>query len=449
MRRVCVTVGLLLVLGGGLVVAQGRGVAQRVAPRSTRLALVGGTLIDGTAAEPLKNSVVLVNGERIERVGTVADLRVPVGYQVVSTEGMTVIPGLWDMHVHLLYAGHTNLQYWHNTYTSRFEREIMPANAAQLLRAGVTSVRDLGAPPDAVFAVKRRTASGEVPGPTIYAAGPQITHEPPEWARFYRWGVAGAADAAAKARRLLEAGADVLKITDAEGMTVDEIRAVTSEAHAKGKLVAAHGRTTAEIKIGLEGGVDEFEHIGVGNTGEEYPADVLALLQARSAAGRAVYWTPTVGLPLSGDALRANAESLDDPANYRGLPPLIASDVKQSLAMFRPQPSPVGVITRKVAQLRSAGVRLLVGTDAGLAGNFHGQALWQELDAWVRVLGVDPLTVLRSATSGSAAALGVTDSGTVAAGKVADIVAVRGDLLRQIALVRSPALVVHRGQLVK
>ena len=62
----------------------------------------------------------------------------------------------------------------------------------------------------------------------------------------------------AKAKRLLDAGADVLKITDAEGMTVDEIRAVTAEAHARGKLVAAHGRTVAEIKIGLEGGVDAW-----------------------------------------------------------------------------------------------------------------------------------------------------------------------------------------------
>ena len=448
MNRTWTAVVVAVVLAGGAALAQGRNAAPRV-PSVTKFALVGGTLIDGTTNAPIRNSVVLVNGERIEKVGTVADVPVPAGYQTVSTEGMTVIPGLWDMHVHLLYAGHTNLQYWHNTYTSRFEREIMPANTGQLVRAGVTSVRDLGAPPDSVFAVKQRTASREVLGPTIYAAGPQITHEPPEWARFYRWGVTGPADATAKAKRLLDAGADVLKITDAEGMTVDEIRAVTAEAHARGKLVAAHGRTVAEIKIGLEGGVDEFEHIGVGNTGEEYPADVIAALQARVASGRPLYWTPTVGLPLSGDAMRANPESLDDPANYRGLPPLIANDVKQSLAMFRPQPAPVAVITRKVAQLKAAGVRLLVGTDAGLAGNFHGQALWQELDAWVRVLGVDALTALRAATSGSASAMGVTDTGTVVAGKVADIVAVRGDLLRQIDLVRSPAIVVHRGRIVQ
>src|SRR5688500_9899691 len=113
---------------------------------------------------------------------------------------MTVLPGLWDMHVHLLYAGHTNFQYWHTTYTSRFERDIMPAMAEQTLRAGVTTVRDMGAPPESIFAVKRRLVSGEIPGPTLHAAGPQLTHQPPEWGRFYRWSVSGAGDARAKAR---------------------------------------------------------------------------------------------------------------------------------------------------------------------------------------------------------------------------------------------------------
>ena len=199
MNRTWTAVVVALVLAGAVTLAQGRSGVPRV-PGAGKFALVGGTLIDGTTNAPIRNSVVLVNGERIEKVGTVADVPVPAGYQTVSTEGMTVIPGLWDMHVHLLYAGHTNLQYWHNTYTSRFEREIMPANTGQLVRAGVTSVRDLGAPPDSVFAVKQRTASREVLGPTIYAAGPQITHEPPEWARFYRWGVAGPADATASRR---------------------------------------------------------------------------------------------------------------------------------------------------------------------------------------------------------------------------------------------------------
>src|SRR5262245_18884995 len=72
------------------------------------IALVGGTLIDGTSASPLRNSVVLIRGDRIERVGTSAAVPVPADYERLSTEGMTVPPGLWDLHVHLIYSGHPN-----------------------------------------------------------------------------------------------------------------------------------------------------------------------------------------------------------------------------------------------------------------------------------------------------------------------------------------------------
>ena len=332
---------------------------------------------------------------------------------------MTVLPGLWDMHVHTLYAGHPNIQYWHRTYTPRFAADIMPAAAVQLLMAGVTSARDMGAPPDAIFGVAARIARGEIPGPTLYPAGPQLTHEPPDWALFYRRGVSGPADAGSKARQLLDAGAKLLKITDAESMTVDEIRAIVREARLRGAKVAAHGRTEAEIRIGLDGGVDEFEHIGVGDTGSEYSPALIEAIRARVAAGPPLFWTPTVGLPLNADALRDNPESLDDPAAYRGLPESIAADVRKALAAFRPQgaPTTAAIIRRKVAQLREAGVTLLVGTDAGLAGAPHGASMAQELEAWVSVLGIDAATVIRTATATAAAAVGAAESGAVTAGK--------------------------------
>jgi len=92
-------------------------------------ALVGGTLINGLGSTPLRNSVVLVDGDLIERVGTVDTLEVPDGYEVISTEGMSVMPGLWDMHVHLDINGHSDYGHWHPTYRDRFEKEIMPASA--------------------------------------------------------------------------------------------------------------------------------------------------------------------------------------------------------------------------------------------------------------------------------------------------------------------------------
>jgi len=91
-------------------------------PTQTKpLALVGGTLIDGTGGL-IRNSVVLVRNDRIERVGTVDSVPVPTGYEQVSTEGMTVLPGLWDPHVHLIYNGHPNIGDWFKNYASQFDR---------------------------------------------------------------------------------------------------------------------------------------------------------------------------------------------------------------------------------------------------------------------------------------------------------------------------------------
>ena len=112
--------------------------------RASGIALVGGTLIDGTGAPPLRDSVVLVRGDRIERVGTVATLPVPAGYESISTEGMSVLPGLWDLHVHLIYNGHPTPGAWFK-HDAEFESTTVPGSARQMLMAGVTSVRDLAA----------------------------------------------------------------------------------------------------------------------------------------------------------------------------------------------------------------------------------------------------------------------------------------------------------------
>src|SRR5688572_21776308 len=96
-------------------------------------ALVGGTMIDGFGGAPVRNSVILIEGQRIRAIGTVGTVAVPAGAEVISTEGMTVMPGLWDMHVHLMINGHSDYPHWDRTYPSLFESVIMPASARQLL----------------------------------------------------------------------------------------------------------------------------------------------------------------------------------------------------------------------------------------------------------------------------------------------------------------------------
>lgn len=107
-------------------------------------ALVGGTLIDGYGSTPIQNSVIIIEGKKIKAVGTVETLDVPDGAQVISTEGMSVLPGLWDMHVHTMINGHADYSYWDKVYPPLLEDVIMPSSAEQLLLAGVTSARGSG-----------------------------------------------------------------------------------------------------------------------------------------------------------------------------------------------------------------------------------------------------------------------------------------------------------------
>ncbi|HSE36293.1 MAG TPA: Xaa-Pro dipeptidase, partial [Blastocatellia bacterium] len=135
------------------------------AQQQTVKALVGGTLIDGFGGRPIRNSVIIIEGERIKAVGQVGSLSIPIGAEVISTEGMSVLPGLWDMHVHLMINGHSDYAHWDKTYPPLQESVIMPASAKQLLLAGVTSARDLGGPLKESISIRDRINTGKLPGP--------------------------------------------------------------------------------------------------------------------------------------------------------------------------------------------------------------------------------------------------------------------------------------------
>ncbi len=427
------------------------------AQQPQRLALVGGTLIDGTGGPLVHNSVILIDGARITAVGTTASLQVPSGYQVISTEGMSVLPGLWDMHVHTMINGHGDYAHWDSTYTNSksgvLGNVIMPASAKQLLLAGITSARDLGAPLDESLALRQAINSGRIPGPTMYVSGPFIQHAPYPNTERFRWGVNGPEDARAKVRRLADAGVDVIKLIDQDEMTMDEVRAVVDEAHRRRLPVVAHAHRPEEIRRGLAAGVDDFEHTGL-NTAPEYPTDIVALLRERTARGAAgpLFWTPTIEGLFNYEYIRENPEHIDDPAWREGLPDAIVQDIRNSiahperLAYFQATPSRRPTLERKFNQLRESGVTLLVGTDAGIPMKFHSQATWHELDAWVNRLGVDPMFAIRAATYWPSVAMKVErDVGTVTEGKYADVIAVRGDVLRYIDLLARPDIVVKHG----
>ena len=411
--------------------------------------LVGGRLIDGYGGPPLDDSVVLIEGERITAVGRLPEVEIPRGAEVISTEGMSVLPGLWDMHVHLTIVGHSDYEHWDKTYPPRFRDTIMPAAAKQLLLAGVTSARDLGAPLEDIIFIRKAIESGDIAGPTLYVSGPFIQHEPYPGTEHQRWGVSGPEDARAKVRKLAEAGVDVIKLIDQDQMTIEEVHAVVDEAHRQSLPVVAHAHRPEEIRRGIAAGVDGFEHTGLG-TMPEYPEDVFALMAGRA---NTLFWTPTVTPLLLYEYTRdENPERLDDPRWREGLPDHITEDIRASLDFvpeldyFRLIPLRHPTLARKFQQLRESGVVLLIGTDSGVPLTFHSDSTWRELDYWVRVFGVPPMDAIRAATYWPAVHLKVDrDVGTVAEGKFADIIAVRGDVLTYIDRLQDVGMVIRHG----
>ncbi|NNF52671.1 MAG: amidohydrolase family protein [Gammaproteobacteria bacterium] len=422
-------------------------------------ALVGGRLIDGLLGSPTANSVILVDGDTITAVGSTDTLPVPEGYEVISTEGMSVLPGLWDMHVHLMITGHSDYAYWDKAYLNKLADEIMPASAEQLLLAGVTTARDLGAPLTESILIRSKIGSGEIPGPRLFVSGPFIQHKPYPGTEAFRWGVKGASDARGKVRKLAEAGVDVIKMVDQDEMTFAEAEAVVDEAHKRGLPVVGHSHRPEEIRRGLAIGVDNFEHTGLA-AAPEYPEDVMTLLKERTATGRVrggpLYWTPTVEGLWNYDSVIANPEHLDNDCWHRGLKPETIEDIKASIAepknllYFDLTPKRKPTLIRKIHQLREAGVVLLIGTDSGIPMKFHCQSTWNELEVWVNVMHIPPMEAIRAATYWPAKMMKVADKwGTVTPGKYADIIAVRGDVLKHINLLQNVDFVMKGGVVYK
>jgi imidazolonepropionase-like amidohydrolase len=417
-------------------------------------ALVGGTLIDGYGGKPLQNSVIIIEGERIKAIGTVGSMEIPKNAEVISTEGMSVLPGLWDMHVHLMINGHSDYTHWDKTYLKLAKDVIMPSSAHQLLLAGVTSARDLGAPLEASISVRDRINKGEIPGPTMYMSGPFIQHEPYPGTAEFRWGVKGEADARARVQRLAKAGVNCIKLIDQDEMTEAEYLAVVDEAHKNKLKVVAHAHRPDEIRRGLKAGVDCFEHTGLA-AAPEYPADIIAMIKERTAKMSLgpLFWTPTVEGLFNYEYVRDNPEYLDNTSWHLGLPDSIIADIKQSikypgrLSYFGLNPLRKPTLETKINQLKNAGVVLLIGTDSGIPMKFHSQSTWNELDVWVNKFGFDPMYAIRAATYWPAVAMGVEkDFGTISEGKYADIIAVKGDVLRHMALLQRVDIVVKKGR---
>ena len=417
-------------------------------------ALVGGTLIDGYGATPIKNSVIIIEGEKIVTVGTVDTVSIPSDAEVISTEGMSVLPGLWDMHVHTMINGHADYAYWDKTYPPLLEDVIMPASAEQLLMAGVTSARDLGGPLKESISVRDRINNGEIPGATLYVSGPFIQKKPYPGTEDFRWGINGVEDAKKKIQKLAKAGVDCIKLIDQDQMTTEEVNAVISEAHKHNLKVVAHGHRPQEIIMGLKAGADCFEHTGL-SSAPRYPDDVMDAIKSRTAQMNLgpLFWCPTVEGLYNYEYVRDGGEHLDNDSWHRGLNDTIVADIRRSfehkdrLPYFQLTPARKPTLETKINQLIDAGVVLMIGTDSGIPMKFHSQSTWNELDVWVNEFDIDPMYAIRGATYWPSLWMGVEDEvGTVTEGKYADIIAVKGDVLKHISLLQDVDIIIKHGK---
>ncbi|HEU0224932.1 MAG TPA: amidohydrolase family protein [Steroidobacteraceae bacterium] len=418
--------------------------------------LSGGTVIDGYGGPPIANGVVVIEGERILAVGGRGQVLVPEGAQVISTEGMTVLPGLWDLQVRTMRLGHGDAGRWNETYGPLAERVVMPIAARQLLQAGVTSARDVMAPLEGAINVRRRIREHLIEGPTLYVSGPALRKLVPPGTEAWQWAVNGAADARARVARLADAGVDYLLLAEVDLWSAEELGAAVAEARARNLPVHAFAERPADVERGVELQFDGFlgTSMGVG----PFPDNAILALHQRllQPSPRPLAWSPAISALLNFESLRGNAEPLDDPRATEQMPALVAADILGSLsnpdrvAWFEMPASKAHSMCEKLRQLDEARVTLLVGSDAGVPGHLHSRATWQEIDFWVRDCGIPAERAIRAATHDAATAMGAGhETGTLAPGKIADVIAVRGDVLRNPGLLQNVDVVIKRGRRVR
>jgi imidazolonepropionase-like amidohydrolase len=396
-----------------------------------------GRLIDGVVDRALSEQTVIVDAGRIVAVEN--GYRTPAaGDEVIDLRDSTLMPGLMDMHVHI------TSEYSRSSELDRFKKDGTDIAidgvmfAERTLQAGFTTVRDLGDGFRASIALRNAINAGKVAGPRIFAAGKSIAttggHADPTngWADHLggkdvgpREGVIDGAAAAAQAvRQRYKDGSDLIKITATGGVlsiaksglnpqfTEEEIRAIVQTARDYGFKVAAHAHGAEGMKRAVRGGVDTIEH------GTFMDDETIRLMRERGT-----YYVPTI----------TAGQWVFERSREDGFFP----------AVVRPKAAEVGPqIQRTFAKAYRGGVKILFGTDTGVSA--HGDNA-REFELMVEA-GMPAMAAIRSATSEPARFLEIDDRlGSVQSGKIADLIAVPGDPLTNISLMRRVHFVMKDG----
>jgi imidazolonepropionase-like amidohydrolase len=390
--------------------------------------ITAGRLIDGRGGAPVEPGRVLIDGARIIAVGR--DLDPPAHAERLDFPNATILPGLIDCHVHLADAGVADPQ-----ESARDDDAIrvlrLVQHAARTLRAGVTTVRDVGGRHHLEFGFRRGVEAGLAISPRLVLCGKIVSMTTPGaemWPGMYRQ-ADGPWEVAKAVREQVKAGADAIKVMATGAIMApanerpgqaqfrpQELRAAVETAHALGRRVGAHAHGIEGIRNAVAAGVDTIEH---GTYLHEDPA------VAAQMAERGIALVPT---------LKAGALLADPPG------PGIPAEIVQKAREARDHAG------RSFRLAMKAGVPIAMGTDAATSFNHHGENA-DELGLMVEA-GMSPMQAIVAATATAARALGRDhELGTLEPGRLADLIVVSGNPLLDVTILRqTPLFVLLNGQ---
>ncbi|HEX3912747.1 MAG TPA: amidohydrolase family protein [Steroidobacteraceae bacterium] len=420
----CLTlVGLMLPIAGP---AAPRQDPSALPPAIT--AYVGATLIDGTGAAPLADSVIVVRGDRITALGRSSEIKVPDGASKVSLSGRYVIPGLINTHVHL---------------ASPPLPEVAKAYLRRELYSGVTAVRDMAGDARLLGELKREALRDEIASPDIYysalVAGPGFFSDPRVAVSLRGWkpGTAPWMHSVDENTDLPQLIAEA-KGTGATGIKIYAdlsealIREVTAEAHRQGMKVWAHAFVPPTLPSEVaKSGVDSMSHADLVayELADPVPRSYKELSPIDPAAAQP---SPRIDRVL--ELMARNHIILDATVNVSYLYP--------SNKLF-----PQGVASAIAGEAFRHGVLLSTGTDDDPDFHVADSRLLAEIERLVQESRLSPMDVIRAATANGASVLGIGDQvGTLAGGKTANFVILKRDPLTDIRNLRSVEIVVKHGK---
>ncbi|MFQ5649729.1 MAG: amidohydrolase family protein [bacterium] len=397
-----------------------------------------GKLIDGKAGSAVTEMSIIISGQKIREIregyvdGTNADT-------IIDLENTTVLPGLMDMHTHLS-GQHSKQSYSENFYMNEADYAYRSVRFAErTLMAGFTTVRELGG--SVSTPLRNAINKGWVVGPRIFSAGKSLATtgghaDPTNSLRHDLMGdpgptegvINGVDDARKAVRQRYKNGADLIKITATGGVlsqarsgqnpqfTEEEIRAIVASARDYGMHVAAHAHGAEGMKRAIRAGVRSIEH------GTLMDDEAIELFKRHGA-----YYVPTI----SAGRWVVEKAKLED---------YFPEQVRPKAAAIGPK------IRETFAKAYRAGVKIAFGTDSGVSP--HGENA-REFQYMVEG-GMPAMAAIQSATRVAAELLGIEDElGTLEAGKLADIIAVDGDPLREIAVMQRVVFVMKDGRVYK